>query len=212
MTFSLVQSVGGSGTSKAYGSNNAAGNLLIACALNFGGSSYSVPTDSAGNTHWTLAAQTNGFQEVSVYIWYCWNSKAGANTVTFSATTNDLWIAEYSGVQSTSDPLDNGAAAFSGTGYVATASPAAVSISPLVSGDLCVAWGNVGNATPVAGTGLVSAYTSGSEMAEWGTLASAGAFDPGLLSTVDQLLIGQADHGLARHEGPIRDPCPDWRR
>jgi len=85
-------------SSLAFPNNNAAGGLLIAVIRG----TVTVTGDSAGNSGWALAkAETN---IDTVQLWYCPNAIAGANTVNFSGTANQVIIAEYSGIK-TASPL-----------------------------------------------------------------------------------------------------------
>jgi hypothetical protein len=104
-------------TALAYGSNNAAGNLLVFCVRyntsQAGGPITSI-TDTNSNT-WVSSglrvpeAQSKGVGDGAfLEVWYAVNSVAGANTVTThglsGATGVHIGIAEFSGV-ATSSPL-----------------------------------------------------------------------------------------------------------
>lgn len=105
MAFTLVQtpatfanSSSGTTIGQAFGSNNTAGNLLVAFCY-IGGAGGGTPvsvTDTLGNT-WFQAGGTD--INIST-IYYCPNCRAGANTVTFTisnTTTRSISVAEYSG-------------------------------------------------------------------------------------------------------------------
>jgi hypothetical protein len=91
----------------AYTSNNTAGNLLIGAM--FGGTSVGI-SDTAGNTTWKQIGTTYNIGGVrTASLFYAYNCKAGANTVTFTSGSNDFLnvaVHEYSSVINTSDPLD----------------------------------------------------------------------------------------------------------
>lgn len=101
----------GSSVALAYTTNNTKGNLLIAYIEFFGGgATLTSITDSQGNS-WNpvFSLPTNNFGQ-PVYLYYAYNAKAGANTVTAnlsgSATSGGFYIYEYSGIVSSEDPLD----------------------------------------------------------------------------------------------------------
>lgn len=95
--FSYVQSANtDNATSLAFGSNNTAGNLIVAFYDNFANALPGSVTDSQGNTYTKLTSSASTTQRFS--IWVAQNIAAGANTVTFngaSATLSDIIIAEY---------------------------------------------------------------------------------------------------------------------
>jgi hypothetical protein len=102
----------GSPGTLAYTSNNTAGNLLIAMPFGGGQVSESI-TDSQGNS-WSSAVGgiINPGSIRTQALFYAFNCKSGANTITLTMGNFDFWnlfIAEYSGVQSSSDPLDKNA-------------------------------------------------------------------------------------------------------
>jgi hypothetical protein len=84
------------------------GNLIV---VMFGSliSTVTTVTDNAGNTYY-LASGGSGvnFQGGAVQIWYAYNSLSGATSVTVSINSSHLVVSvqEFSGVLSTSDPLD----------------------------------------------------------------------------------------------------------
>ncbi len=110
---------GGASTNLAFGSNVTAGSLLVAAALPNGGppATYSI-TDNHGDGPGgvfksAVTINVNGNTNV---IAYAWNAVGGATTVTFTCSVGTdlfglLFIAEYSGVMTTADPLDGSAAA-----------------------------------------------------------------------------------------------------
>ena len=96
--FSYVQSANtDNATTLAFGSNNTAGNLIVAFYDNFANALPSSVTDSQGNTYTNVMNSAQTTSRVS--IWVAQNIAAGANTVTFngaSSTFADIIIAEYS--------------------------------------------------------------------------------------------------------------------
>lgn len=106
---------GGSTTSlsKAFDSNNAAGNLIVV-TVDWDGSATPSVSDSRNSYTSAVGPTTGSFGKEQTF--YAYNIGAGANTVTvtFSPATTSfslLYIFEYSGIQSSSDPYDNSAAA-----------------------------------------------------------------------------------------------------
>ena len=109
MALALVQSTAKNASgSLAYGSNNAAGNLLILIGVSNAGIGTSVPTDTQGNT-WNLAVSRS-----TQAMFYAMNSKAGANTVTDNSGANAFSVYEWSGAATTS-ALDATGSAGSGS-------------------------------------------------------------------------------------------------
>lgn len=114
-----IQSVGkdsGSVASdpQAYGTNNIAGNILIAIVRvgNASANSVSSMTDTQTNT-WVRGQSQVATADHDLEIWYALNCKVGANTVTanLTGTFTLRWIiAEYTGngVSSAIDPSTNG--------------------------------------------------------------------------------------------------------
>jgi hypothetical protein len=92
---------GGSATSVAFSSNNAAHNLIIVAVTSNDDQTATV-SDTQGNTYSSLSQVDNtGFQELQIF--YAFNIKAGANTVTasFGLDTNmALAIHEFHGSSS----------------------------------------------------------------------------------------------------------------
>jgi hypothetical protein len=82
------------------------GNLLIAVYMRQAGSGASTFTDSLGNT-WTLFEQKESMGLLSrIFGYYCYNCIGGIDVLTNSVLGGQsFFIAEYSGIQSTSDPL-----------------------------------------------------------------------------------------------------------
>ncbi len=115
MTIAFVQSTSGISTgtptsfAKAYGSNNTAGNLLIAVGtVPDAGGGVPTLTDSQGNT-WTVANGLDGGSGKNQFVGYVQNCKGGANTVTanqggVAVTGWDLAIYEFSGAALTGGP------------------------------------------------------------------------------------------------------------
>jgi hypothetical protein len=97
--FSYAQSANAvSATSAAFGSNNTAGNLIVAVLINYAQTMASSVTDSQGNTYTTAPLDTSTGQNGQIQTWIAVGIKAGANTVTFngaSSSNNVVIIAEY---------------------------------------------------------------------------------------------------------------------
>jgi hypothetical protein len=140
-------------------------------------------SDSAGNTYFQAATQTQTTDRSKVYLFYAKNSVAAANTVTatFSATNNHPWLAiyEYKGL-STTAPLDQTASAQGSSSAPSTgATPTTTSANELI----------------FAGTGLPSSYTgtqaagSGYTMLEKGT-GKAPAGNESVLATATGSFTG----------------------
>lgn len=116
----------------AFGSNNAAGNLLwLGVMMEDDTSTISTVTDSRGNT-WAACApiKHSGGGNFSVQLWYAKNCAAGANTVTLtpSAGASNLAIYEYSGYDTTA-PFDQHSEAADATGLLTTADSGNVTTS-----------------------------------------------------------------------------------
>jgi hypothetical protein len=151
---------------QAYGSNNSAGNLLVAC-ITWDRSSgagnrdlISGVADTRSQT-WTQVVQSNDLTNNQDFsMWYFPNCAAGANTVTatFSGGSRAfaaIIIAEYSGVLTTS-PIDGTPVGQNASGTTAANNCTSTSTTTAVNGDLIVgAWMKDDTAsTPTAGTGF----------------------------------------------------------
>ena len=90
----------GSPYTNAFGSNNTAGNMLIA-QFNGVGTGPATISDTIGNTGWTPLFSGAPDSGQLAAIWYCFNCKAGANTISVAAancpTLGGVAIAEFSG-------------------------------------------------------------------------------------------------------------------
>ncbi len=117
MALARVQDAGAVSNAVAYGSNNTAGNLLVA-VIQVSADVTGV-TDTAGNTWQKAVEEENGGGANYLEIWYVPNCASGANTVTaansFGSSFCHIWVAEYSGAD-TSSPLDQTASDQNTTG------------------------------------------------------------------------------------------------
>jgi hypothetical protein len=142
----------------AYAANNAAGNLLVLTCSTQGGPTATGVTDSAGNT-WALArggAALPAGSEIP-YIFYAYNSKAGANTVTLGLSSSGDWqmnVSEWSlGSAINFNPLDQISAQSTGN-----SSAASTALPVCQAHDLLI--NNVINDTvdPTVGAGFTDLY------------------------------------------------------
>lgn len=175
-----VQSASANSSSCAYGSNNAAGNLLVAGLQDSVDPAGITLSDTRGNTWVKAVGLYASGPGLSGSIWYVENCAAGANTVTVAGGTasfQELDIAEYSGA-ATSSPLDQTAIATSSStapdsGATATTSQAAELVVGLIalSGVRTVTWGN-------SFTGRQSSNNTVNRQADFGDLvvSSTGAY------------------------------------
>jgi len=115
----LVQSnategAGVTSLSVPFGTNNTAGNLIIAFVRMSNPSQTVAVSDRTGNIYADAVAQTQTTDGHQIHVFYAKNILSGANTVTasFSGSNNNPWLAiyEYSGL-STTNPLDQTAKA-----------------------------------------------------------------------------------------------------
>lgn len=127
--------------SLAFASNTTAHNLIVV-ATNFAGDP---PSISDGSNTYHLIITDSGFFNVG--LWYAWNIAGGATTITItyagSSASHNAMAVEYSGVQSSSDPLDQ-------SDVVKLASSASVNVSsnsltPATTGELWVSYCNTNN-------------------------------------------------------------------
>jgi hypothetical protein len=101
------------GTSYAFGSSNTAGNLIVVCVCGqtiITGTTSIAITDTQGNVYTALTPSFNqSIHDSYSQVWYTYNCKAGANSIvaTFSYLGDvGFQATEYSGVKSSTDPLD----------------------------------------------------------------------------------------------------------
>jgi hypothetical protein len=92
MSISLVQHA----ASGVFGSNVAAGNLLLVVAANSSGSAFSI-SDTLGNSWNATTVNVIGSTSGSVQLWWCKAKSSGANTVSVTNGTL-LFVSEWSGV------------------------------------------------------------------------------------------------------------------
>jgi len=181
MSISLLQSVqvptnfnSGSTKTLAYGSNNAAGSLLIAIlrianALAAVGSP--TITDSAGNT-WIKLQSYSPSASVYVQLWYAANAIAGANTVTLTAfsgvtfAAGDLAIFEYSGI-AVKNAVVTASAIATGTGQNAQA----------------------GNSVIAPAGSLVVYFAANENFGVTGTVTALNGFTTRLNSSINLMLV-----------------------
>lgn len=163
----------------AFGSNNGAGNLITVITRYSSGGQTVTVTDSRSNTY-ALAksfVQTND-SNGTISIHYAYNIAAGANTVTVDITgtpTTRFIISEFSGVDTSADPLDKTAGA-EGVG-TALASGA---VTPATDGQLLLVGGFDSNTiTFSAGTDFTMLTTVGGDRlgAEYYIQPTAGSHD-----------------------------------
>jgi hypothetical protein len=156
MSISLAQptSVGSGVTSKAFGSNVTAGNLLVAMFWTSSpGTVVSIPTDSRGNV-WTQCVPRNFYAGTGgTEIWWAKASSSGSCTITINlsggATVAGVSLREYASTQGwPSNPFDVKA---TGTGSSTLASSGAVTSH---GNGVIVAAGGTGGGTVSAGSGF----------------------------------------------------------
>jgi len=155
MAITLVQSAAitnNTVSTLAFGSNNTAGNLLIAVGRLVNTGSSTTISDSAGNSNWALLQSflNLGAADQNLCFWYAPNCKGSANTVQFPTgyAFYEGIIAEYSGV-AISSPTDQ-QNSNSTTSSVATLQPG--SITPSQNGELIVTWSANNNANSTTQT------------------------------------------------------------
>lgn len=185
MSFSIVQKSAAFSTAfaatvaKAFASNNAAGNLLIAFCIGKPTTSLTISDTQMNPWVGPIAGQDNGGQGSALF--YCLTSKAGANTVTINNGGSFVALAliEYS---STLGALFDVSA---GSNAVSSAVPAAVNISPSTANELVVTMYSAGaggtTLTPATGN-TIEIGAGGFSQAIDATPALAGLFVAGAAS------------------------------
>ena len=182
MSISLAQSpvTSTSGTSAAYGSNNASGNILVAVISlsDYTGSAKSVTgiTDTRGNT-WTRidgVQSSDGLGDVE--IWYVPSCAAGANTVAAatsgSAVLQGIAIYEINGANATPDQHAN-AVSTSSSGPFATITPSAN--GAFIVAGVASSVNQSSGPDPAAGTGFTLDYGNNRRGAEHQIQSTAGS-------------------------------------
>lgn len=96
----------GTNVSQAFGSNNTAGNMIVAAVTWFGSGGTVTCSDTQGNTYATVRVEHDSTENQSLGVCYALNVSAGANTVTgtFSGGTSGfraITVSEFSGVATT---------------------------------------------------------------------------------------------------------------
>ena len=150
-----------------FASSNTAGNLLVAGVFSPGVGAPTSITDTAGNTY-HLAVSVSS----ATYLYYAYNINAKTGNfvkVVFSGSNYyEVCVIEYSGVQSSSSPLD-GTGTYSGT----TSTGATLPITTTASGDLLYT--------------MIEASNSGSGYAASGGATNRYNFNFGSSMVQDQL-------------------------
>ena len=130
-----------SGTGYAFGSNNTAGNLLIAVASASGTTSFTF-SDSLGNSWTHLTAMTS---PLTINIAYVLNAKGGANSVTLTSAGSDLGftVVEVNATGGATWAIDSSLTSGSTTAGTSTNSPRSNNYSTAGSDDyIFMAWGD----------------------------------------------------------------------
>lgn len=139
------RTTGGTSITVAFGSNNAAGNRLVALVqTGTVGSAASTPTDTAGNTWVAVTTATVGGTGQQ-RLFECRSCLGGANTVTLAqsaSTVESGWIMEFSGA-------DTGAPELTPTGTTGSGNTAAgAALTAYSAGDILITGiGDDGGAT-----------------------------------------------------------------
>jgi hypothetical protein len=180
-----------------FGSNVAAGNLLVAfCTAQTG---FTHTYSSTGGPTWVKLAQFSetGGSGGDISIGYCANAPAGATTVTVtfsgSAATRGLVIAEYSGA-AISGVLDQNT---TGLEIVTSATPTDTAMVTTANGDLIVSCLIFRNATAPAsaGSGFSAIAIDGSLISDFGAEDRIQA-TAGSIAATFTLANGTANSGI----------------
>lgn len=161
----------GSSIAASFASANKSGNFLIVggtVARHAGTLSIS---DTLGNTYILATAPvTDMVQDVTSYIWYVPNCKAGANTVTLTPAAPgalEIHISEWSGISAT-NPVDSSASA-TGTGTTASSGNATTTSA----GELIYGYTFLYN-TAAAGAGFTGITEVNGDLDEYEIQPTAG--------------------------------------
>lgn len=175
MALALVQKAGSATGAVAFGSNNTAGNLLVAVVRNS-----SAVTDTLFN-NWRVAASSS-----NCTILYVPSCLAGANTAT-GAGANCIVVAEFSGAAK-GLPLDQTSGLASGTSaaYLSTTLTISQAIELLIGGVTNETLNSLTN-TPGSGWADIGANGAGNAFMNYEIISAAGAFanNGGLSSSVN---------------------------
>jgi hypothetical protein len=150
-----------------------AGNLVVVAVVWTSSTVNIVSAVSDGvNTYTKILEKNEAGTGVSSQLWYAWNvSPASAMSITFNATANDVSaiIREYSGIQSSADPLDVSV----GTTGSSTSPSSGATATTTISNELVV--GAFSD-----GLGATQTYTVGSGYGNLTTIANSGSWDVAL--------------------------------
>lgn len=152
MAFAFVQANGtghsGTSTSLAYGSNVAAGNLLVVVVSNFSTSTTVSISDTQGNVYAQAGTYSTASGANRVSIWYAMAKASGANTVTATPSSSDftgLGVLEYSYSGATAFTVDgsvtnNGNTNPHSTGNIPVSGSGELAIAAFCQGSLTATW------------------------------------------------------------------------
>lgn len=179
MAIALVQSKTGTTSPISPTSAFTAGNLLVLW-VGYNANEAGQPTVSDGSNTWHPIRTPSGNSTLgeSCQMFYAWNCNGGTPSIAISGTTSGVYqfdVAEFSGVQNTSDPLDTSNSQNATTGDANNSSP----VTTTVANDLLTTvfdWGTVGGT--FSGIWAVSPFddTTGA----WGLATSAGSYSMNL--------------------------------
>jgi hypothetical protein len=161
-----------SNMSVSFTSNNAQGDFLIVTGTAARPASTISISDILGNSYTpAMGPVTDTTQNVTMYIWYVANCKAGANTVTITPSTTaalEIHVSEWSGLASVS-PVDQTASA-TGTGTNVSSGLQTTSLN----GELLFGYGWVFN-TASGGAGFTPISLVNGDLDEYEIQAAAGS-------------------------------------
>ena len=167
--------------SQAFGSASTTGNLIVV-ELDWGDATHTVSsvTDNKGNTYKQIPFAFTKWNSNawSADLWYAYNITGGAVLTvkaTFSAAPSNfyqIYIDEFSGILSSSDPLDQASSAFGNTTPASSGSKTTGASSEMIYGSLI---GSNGNTTTgatftnvtTANQNIIEYKTSGATMASY---------------------------------------------
>jgi hypothetical protein len=213
MAITLIQSKIGSTTPATFTNPTVAGNLIVVWV----GFSATAPTgisvtDGSGNTYHAVGSGPMGATSLgeSLQMFYAWNCTAATPTVTVASSSGvfQLDLAEFSGVQNTSDPLDTSNAqsdTLGGSGNANNSSP----VNTTVDNGLLTHmydWGGAGATGAYTGIWAVNPFDD--TLAAWALSTTAGTYQTNLTgSTISGWITQIAAFKPAGAPAPIYMIC-----
>ena len=173
-----------------FGSNTAAGNLLIACVSWSNTQNFVSVADSQGNAFTQFGNELDDGEKARCY--YAKNIIGGADSITFtlnaSAGVIEMYIHEVSGV-SYASPFDQACSTTAGGGTISC------SVTTTAASEILFGYNQDGTSHLVGGSGFTAVTTFNGNLSEYKVVSSTGTYAINASESGSGVLIGGAFKG-----------------